>query len=722
MKTSRRNIGVALFVALGLVFIGSHSASALYSVDELNTKLENGFNTAKQLDYGDSTTNNDSCRQVTNIAKNNNESIETLRYTYINQGYSGHSAASYKSPSWLSKSGFPNTTNPVVVQYGATELDLQINSMVMLCGTLVRPDVGTACKNMPTATMLDDNRWVTDGNPDSYPNPIGNVCLRPAMTANYTRIENLTAATTGPLQGRVVIAPGKTLTIVRDENSRYWFAAPVVFKYVFNRPITAGGKITLTLRTKKINNYNGTYKCNTGFVNGPNDFKSTCKPYEDEVSLRIQVSASYNLNPQINVSSTGAVMSGQTYDVRGEITNNGGTASTGTNWQVSRMVYAPGVAPPTAPPSDGALNPCAAFTGYKAGSCQSYSSGTNNFSVGGPFSVGSRTDTADVEMGAKICYAASVNTPTPLAAPAWRHSALKCVIIGKKPKINILGGDVRTGSDIDVSNTSISIDNRVRWYGSWGEYGVFANGDNIEARFGSAASLKDGPTALGRKGTNPLTFANTPANLPASTNMIPGQFGDSGLGTSTLASALQTLLPPETAGFNADLASISSDGRYDVGSEGVRGDNITRSLVINSSRTVTITGNITYAANVTVPNNLPQVVIIAKEIVIAEGVERVDAWLLTPADDGTLKTCSINSATNLRTTNCNKQLQVNGPVVAKTGRLYRTAGSDSVNPGEAGKPAEVMNLPASTYVWQYTQAARQGGLRTVQLTELPPRY
>ena len=721
MKTSRRNIGVALFIALGLVFIGSHSASALYSVDELNTKLENGFNTAKQLDYGDSTTNNDSCRQVTNIAKNNNASIETLRFSYINQGYSGHSAASYKSPSWLSKSGFPNTTNPVVVQYGATELDLQINSMVMLCGTLVRPDVGTACKNIPTATMLDDNRWVTDGNPDSYPNPIGNVCLRPAMTANYTRIENLTAATTGPLQGRVVIAPGKTLTIVRDENSRYWFAAPVVFKYVFNHPITAGGKITLTLRTKKINNYNGTYKCNTGFVNGPNDFKSTCKPYEDEVSLRIQVSASYNLKPQINVSSTGAVMSGQTYDVRGEITNNGGTASTGTNWQVSRMVYAPGVAPSTAPPSEGALNPCAAFTGYKAGSCQSYSSGTNNFSVGGPFSVGARTDTADVEMGAKICYAASVNTPTPLAAPAWRHSALKCVTIGKKPKINILGGDVRTGSDIDVSNTSIGA-TPARWYGSWVEYGAFANGNNVEGRFGSGASLRNGPTALGRKGTNPLTFANTLVTQPTDTNMIPGQFNDSTLGQSSLKSSILNLFPTSLPGFNQNLASLPSDGRYDVDSTPVRGEGITRSLVINSTGTVRITGNITYAADVTVPNNLPQVVIIAKEIVIADSVERVDAWLLTPADEGMLKTCSINSATNLRTTICNKQLQVNGPVVAQTGNFYRTAGSDSSSEEEAGRPAETLNLPASAYVWQYTQAARQGGLRTVQLTELPPRY
>lgn len=708
---------VVACVSFSVALIGQEKADALYTVPQLNNMLEDGFNTALRYDVGDATTNNDSCKQVTKMAVDNRVNLTDYRQKYMNTSYKGHSPASYVLTTWLSAKGSPNTTNPVVLAAGATSIDLQINNMVMLCGGLVQPD-SLACNSL-TSSMYDDNRWVTASSPDRQPNPVGGACLQPAKTGSFIEIENLKKGSGTTLSGSIIFnnTPKKVLSVSRDDNSRYWFAKPIPFTYKFDAPLSKAGKIRIDLQVKKIEEYRkNTYRCSNRGAASRSDF-GVCDPYDDSVTLTIRPSATYNLKPQIDLSKTGAVMRGETYQVKGLVTNNGGTASANTNWQVTRMIYAPGVTPPPSAPADGGANPCVAFSGYKGGTCQSFSTGKSNFAVGGPATLSTSDETANADMGAKICYATSVNTPTPLEIPAWRHSALSCVTIGKKPKINIIGGDVRTGDDIDVSNTSIG--SPARWYGSWVEYGAFANGDNMGGRFGSGATLRNGPATLGIKATNPLTFANTLASNPSGV-MMPGQFGDGTLGKSNLQSTILALLPAQTSGFQSNLGGISNDGRYDVGSVSVKGNNITHSLVINSSATVTISDDITYS-NSTNPSALPQVIIIAKSIKIAQNVKHIDAWLLTPSDYGTFTTCDIAGApSSLRTSNCNNQLQVNGPVVGKAGAFHRTAGSDSES--EAGKPAETFSLPTSAYIWQYAQAAKQGGLRTVQITELPPRY
>jgi hypothetical protein len=151
-------------------------------------------------------------------------------------------------------------------------------------------------------------------------------------------------------------------------------------------------------------------------------------------------------------------------------------------------------------------------------------------------------------------------------------------------------------------------------------------------------------------------------------------------------------------------------------------------MVINAPNAeVTITGDIKYANGPFQSiGDIPQVVIIAKNIHIASGVRQVDAWLIaqgsTAAGTGILDTCAIsNSYTTRLTVNvCNAPLTVNGPVMAQQLWLRRTGGSGLDD--TSGDPAEVFNLRPDAYLWGYARASTSGRVQTVYTQELPPRF
>jgi hypothetical protein len=153
-------------------------------------------------------------------------------------------------------------------------------------------------------------------------------------------------------------------------------------------------------------------------------------------------------------------------------------------------------------------------------------------------------------------------------------------------------------------------------------------------------------------------------------------------------------------------------------------------FVLNApNANVTITGDINYTNEVLHGiKDIPQVVIIAKNITIADTVTHVDAWLIAKgngATDGVLNTCAwagaVNPLTDPLTVNmCNQPLVINGPVMAQKLFLRRTAGSGT---GPAsGDPAEVINLRPDAYLWSYEQAISNGRVQTVYSQELPPRF
>ena len=176
---------------------------------------------------------------------------------------------------------------------------------------------------------------------------------------------------------------------------------------------------------------------------------------------------------------------------------------------------------------------------------------------------------------------------------------------------------------------------------------------------------------------------------------------------------------------SVNLDSLANKGIYSSasGSLTITGGNIPvgKWVVINApNTTVTISSDIKYSTGrIYSINDIPQVVIIAKEINILETVGNIDSWLVA---SGKINTCSNYGDTNSLTINkCNKQLTINGPVMASKLYLRRTAGAGL---GTAtGDPAEVINLRADAYLWSYARAKDNGGsARTTYNSEAPTRF
>ena len=147
---------------------------------------------------------------------------------------------------------------------------------------------------------------------------------------------------------------------------------------------------------------------------------------------------------------------------------------------------------------------------------------------------------------------------------------------------------------------------------------------------------------------------------------------------------------------------------------------------------------------------MPQVLLIADEIVIGESVRNLDAWLI--ADK--INTCGISfdnkplSTEEINSKVCNKQLHINGPVFTKNLYLNRTfgAGGDSQIARDTGgdqywvtlsengtgnfgtdknviaQPAEVFTISPEVYMWAYAEGTRFSQATTTYQRELPTRY
>ena len=125
-------------------------------------------------------------------------------------------------------------------------------------------------------------------------------------------------------------------------------------------------------------------------------------------------------------------------------------------------------------------------------------------------------------------------------------------------------------------------------------------------------------------------------------------------------------------------------------------------------------------------NNLQQSIIIARKIVIRHDVTHIDSWLV--ADE--IITCDPDTdwagnvtASQINSKNCNRQLTINGPVMAKNVKLYRTYGADyEGTANHSASPAEVFNMGSETYLWAANQAQRYSQATTTYARELAPRY
>jgi len=263
-------------------------------------------------------------------------------------------------------------------------------------------------------------------------------------------------------------------------------------------------------------------------------------------------------------------------------------------------------------------------------------------------------------------------------------------------------------------------------FGSWAEYGIFAPGTIQNMGSGSAFAAKSiGSTAKCSYST--LSFSNTAKGQQACTDTSIG-----GYTNSDVIPNIASYFPLKTT-----TPTIAGNGLSDQNVKGVykapntldlSGGNIQKGrwVVINApNSTITITGDINYEnGGLSSVNDIPQVVIIAKNIRIAGNVRNVDAWLVAIADangGGVVNTCSDVALTaNLTINDCVNDLKINGPVMSNKLYLRRTAGANS--PAEAGTPAEIINMRPDAYLWGVARASTSGRLETVYSRELPPRF
>ena len=413
------------------------------------------------------------------------------------------------------------------------------------------------------------------------------------------------------------------------------------------------------------------------------------------------------------------------------------TKTRNTEWRLTKSIYSPNTNVPTIQNQDSSADSCSHF-GYSVGAdgCSVVASATNSvFSRDGVYISGTNPLTYrnvivdDYDAGTKICFAFSVRVRAARydtwTDNRWNHSALdpvrNCVIVSKKPKVQVWGGDLSVISppinNSAVTTTSVKSNNT---FGSWVEYGIFATGltrgiasgsafANIHGLYGASSMCRYSTLSFTNSGCSGSNVGSYSKNIPMTD--VESIFPSAGSTINTGSVVVNNLLSGPGTYIGTRTGNLTlTDSNLDSG----------KTIILKVSGTVTITDDLTYSND---PYNnikdIPQLVIIANNINIDSSVVNVDAWLI--AKNGYVNTCSSAGTSNPLSINiCSRYLRVNGPVIAKKIYLRRTAGSGT---GLAsGEPAEVFNLRADAYLWAYSRSSSDNRMRIVYYVSVPPRF
>ncbi len=346
----------------------------------------------------------------------------------------------------------------------------------------------------------------------------------------------------------------------------------------------------------------------------------------------------------------------------------------------------------------------------------------------------------DLEVGTLVCFSMSIKYANSEVynlsrkgdlgdRGVWVISNATCRSVAKKPSLQVWGGSTYSAGDIMTSTTTkeTSAFGGVSTFGSWTEYGAIANG--LISGFSSGNSLNVHPNngSFAKDGNSPLTITNEDSRVLGSAQID--------VNPKLLDRIVEIYRDPANnrpadSTTSATIGSCSEPICYKHYSNNVEisGSNIAGTTIIYGEKNITISGDLTYSTSaVSDINDIPQVVIIADgDIKINKGVSQVDAWLV--ATTGKLDTCADESSEfgtkNFGASTCDDTLTINGPIITKNDSdsniNYRTGGSGSKD--KSADPAEIFNLPASTYLWSYNQGIKNGnGFYEVYQQELAPR-
>ncbi len=448
-------------------------------------------------------------------------------------------------------------------------------------------------------------------------------------------------------------------------------------------------------------------------VRNPNTPSSPAAPNGNVLSLFTpfdsiygQVPCVYSLDPSISLPTSGTVyIPGQATDAQGRITNTGNMPDSAVgnhNWEIYRVKYSSNV---TVGATQGTFTTAnsACTVAARAGTISGGVCGRLGAIESFPARASAlRTDTltAADPPGTRLCFFTRIFNPTQAAADnnSWRYSSLVCVVVGKKPKFQVWGGDLHVGGS---ANTSISLTEvpTERKYGSWTEYGlqIYMNNLALASGNGLLGGVREN-TSLGNWSL--LTFANSGTG---------GNFGRFGYFTppqipNTVGAT------PIPGGILRNVAACRD---------------VTRKIVCEApaGTTLRIQDNIIYNGTYNSIGELPQIVLIADDIAIDASVRQIDAWLIAR---GRLSTCTQKNfepiaTAALTTGECNLELRFNGPVSTNELYLYRTYGSSGG--ANEGTPAEIFNLRGDVYLSSYAGLPSNLPIATTDvLREAPPRF
>lgn len=439
----------------------------------------------------------------------------------------------------------------------------------------------------------------------------------------------------------------------------------------------------------------------------------------------------YTLTPTVNSISpteSQSIEANGKMSVQTRVTTAGEVNSNPTQWEITLITVQPGKRAPhedegnvtfsdAAPCQAGGGGPLGNYFQNGDATCKNVSKGNRVFNLGSTALDANNIDIGDVPVGTRMCFTLSVQ-PRSNSDGRWAHAKPRCTVVGKKPKVQIWGGDVAVRGKIETSTSIKTIDGTAKTFGSWVEYGAFSVGTN--SRFASGAGLVDQANNEQIAWSN-LTFANKDE---AGADAF-GQYAPTLRTLPSIASFFGTIQNKQAVpGASVDIGSLTFTNGDPVvvrtaGDLLITGGTVParHSVVIISTGTVTIDNSITYEdASITNARDIPQTVIIAQDINISGKAKQVDAWLVA---SGTINTCHDFTG-NLTSGKCADRLEVNGPVVTNKLILNRTAGS---NPGaESGDPGERFNLRPDAHLWALMQSRGSNKAQTVYSVELPPRF
>lgn len=338
-------------------------------------------------------------------------------------------------------------------------------------------------------------------------------------------------------------------------------------------------------------------------------------------------------------------------------------------------------------------------------------------------------DTAKV--GEKFCFVLTMK-PRSDSEAGWVYSDVACVNVGKKPIAQVLGGGVYAYNGV---YGTVSLKSN-RYYGSWTEYEAIASvGPVQDLASGAFLGMNGGldPSTVADSGHIAAISKLTMANRHSSDLGRVGFSTDSGLRHKLLDSAQVSEWPSvEKSGMvgvgvvpaagKSLVINAVSDITLDLGAKMVPHGT---TLFVNADEyDVTIGSDIRYAggeikASAHGATDIPQVVIVARNIKIAPSVTEVDAWLVASKR---VHTCGDKTLASIKYAGeCAKQLKINGPVYTNELVLARTYGAEA-GAGGLDAPAEVMDLRPDAYLWAMGQFGRKNNIATVYEMHPASRY